>query len=158
MCKSVSVWSSESLIMDKKMCNEFFSKSTIVLIMFLAFPHLIGMKHWTRNGWSEPSLKLGIFLSLVALIMYIYNKKYCRSPIIYKCTECHDVFDERNLKKSICPNCEKESLISITKSYHNTSYKNDTYHDYISGIITLLVILFPIFYIIYYIAGKVFSS
>jgi len=141
----------------KKICDydSIFSVYMISIIMFIAFPHLVNLKHWSRYGWKNPNFTFGIVLSIISITLYIYNQKYCKEPEVYKCLDCNEVYDERKLKSMVCPNCQSKNLKTLTELYNtNNKPKKFNYKNIFFNILKFIVIAFPIYFIIYLIINE----
>ena len=141
--------------MKRKICNynSIFSKFMAFIIAFIALPNLVGMNYWTRYGWHKPNFIVGIVLTVISLIIYIYNKRYCKEEFVYKCLDCSEVFYESKIKDKRCPYCNSSNLVTLCEYYNSkkidTSSSSSLVKDIFNAILIYLFIVFPVIFIIH---------
>jgi len=104
--------------MRKVRCYKNSVIGIVFLFVIIALFSLFNIEIGTISGVKEPSfLRTIIFFSL-ALLIFILSRIFCVNPIVYKCVDCGEVFDELNVKNNVCSNCNGE-LIDIKIYYNN---------------------------------------
>jgi hypothetical protein len=97
--------------MKKIICPKYTVNIPMFFFLFFSIQNIFGVVFnfkvlGGRGRWYEATFQSAIIYFAVAILIYVLSKYFCREEIIYKCTTCGEVYDERSLKEKICPNCQ----------------------------------------------------
>jgi len=105
--------------MQKTKCDLFRWNILVYIFGIIGVLHIMGISFWSRSGWSNPTIKEGIFWLLLSAVFYLFIKYFCTKANVVKCTSCGEIFSETDTQYDNCPKCN--GVLTDVKKYYDKS-------------------------------------